>query len=94
MNAYVHRICLYIKITCFMYIFLYIGGFPGGSVVKNLLANAGDAGDTGSDSWVGKISPGGGNGNLFQYSRLENATGRGAWQAIQSMGSQESDMTE
>ena len=47
MNAYVHRICLYIKITCFMYIFLYIGGFPGGSVVKNLLANAGDAGDTG-----------------------------------------------
>ena len=28
-----------------MYIFLYIGGFPGGSVVKNLHANAGDAGD-------------------------------------------------
>ena len=24
------------------------GGFPGGTVVKNLLANVGDAGDTGS----------------------------------------------
>jgi len=34
-----------------------------------------------SDSWVGKISPGGGNDNLFQYSCLENPMGRGAWQA-------------
>ena len=29
-------------------------GFPGGTMVKNLCANAGDAGD-GFDSWVGKI---------------------------------------
>ena len=33
-------------------------------------------------------SPGGGNGNPFQYSCLENSTDRGAWRAIQSMGSQ------
>ena len=30
-------------------------GFPGGSVVKNLPANAGDAGGCGFEPWVGKI---------------------------------------
>ena len=39
-------------------------GFPGGSVVKNLPASAGDAGDSGS---IRKI-PGGGNGNPLQHS--------------------------
>ena len=34
-----------------------------------------------SDSWVGKISLGGGNGNLFQYSCLESPMGRGARQS-------------
>ena len=33
-------------------------------------------------------SPGEGNGYPLQYSCLENSTVRGAWQAIQSMGSQ------
>ena len=37
-------------------------GFPGGSVVKNPHANAGDAGDSGSIPGLGR-SPGGGNGN-------------------------------
>ena len=37
--------------------------------------------------WVGK-SPGVRNGNPLQYSCLENSTDRGAWWAIQSMGSQ------
>ena len=46
------------------------GGFPGGAEVKNPLANAGDAGDSGSISGLGR-SPGGGNGNPFQYSCLE-----------------------
>ena len=32
-----------------------IKGFPGGAVVKNMAANTGDAGDVGSDRWVGKI---------------------------------------
>jgi len=36
-------------------------GFPGGSVVKNLPANAGDAGEVDSVSARGR-SPGGGNG--------------------------------
>ena len=37
-------------------------GFPGGSVVKNLPANAGDVGDTGLIPGSGR-SPGGENGN-------------------------------
>ena len=59
-------------------------GLPGGSVVKNLPANAGDTGDLGSTpgSWR---SPGGGNGNPFQYSCLGNLIDRGPWHAT-SMG--------
>ena len=53
--------------------------FPGGSVVKNLLANTGDAGDVGLIPGLGR-SPGEGNGNLLQYSCLENPMDRGAWQ--------------
>ena len=42
--------------------------FPGGSVIKNLLANdAGDAGDGGSIPGLGR-SLGGGHGNPLQYS--------------------------
>ena len=55
-------------------------GFPGGSVVKNLPANAGDVRDLGSIPGSGK-SPGEGNGNSFQYSCWENAMDRGAWWA-------------
>ena len=51
--------------------------FPGGSVVKNLPANTGNAGDTGSSPGSGR-SPGGGNGNPLQYSCLENPMNRGA----------------
>ena len=47
--------------------------FPGGTVVKNLPANAGDTGDAGSVPGLGR-SPRGGNGNLLQYSCLENST--------------------
>ena len=55
-------------------------GFPGGSAVKNLLADAGGAAD--SDSVLGsEIFPGGGNGKPLQYSCLENSMDRGAWRA-------------
>ena len=56
-------------------------GFPGGSVVKNLPANAGDVGDTGSIPGS-RRSPGGGNSNSLQYSCLENSMDRGTWWAI------------
>ena len=54
-------------------------GFPDGSVVKNLLASAGDTGDVGSVPEYGR-SPGGGNGTLSQYSCLGYSMDRGAWQ--------------
>ena len=49
-------------------------------VVKNPPANAGDVRDVGSIPGSGR-SPGEGNGNLLQYSCLENTMDRGAWQA-------------
>ena len=49
-------------------------------VVKNLPANAGDLGDSGSSPGWGR-SPEGGHGNSLQYSCLENSTDRGAWGA-------------
>ena len=52
-------------------------GFPGGSVVKNPSANAGD---TDSIHDPGR-SPGGGNGNPLQYSCLGNPMDKGAWWA-------------
>ena len=52
--------------------------FPGGMVVTNLPANAGDA--VLIPGW--ERSPGAGNGNLFQYPCLENPMDRGAWQVI------------
>ena len=47
-------------------------------MVKNLPANAGAAGDTGSVPESGR-SPGGGHGNPPQDSCLENPMDRGAW---------------
>ena len=52
-------------------------GFPTGLVIKSLLANARDTGDSGSIPGSGR-SPRGGNGNLLQYSCLENPVDRGA----------------
>ena len=47
-------------------------------VVKNLPAIAGDTRDSGSISGLER-SPGGGHGNPFQHSCLENPKHRGAW---------------
>ena len=55
---------------------LYMG-FPGGSVVKNPLANAGDMGSIPASG----RSPGEGNGNPFQYYCLGNPIDRQAWWA-------------
>ena len=53
----------------------------GGTGVKNPPANAGAAGGMGLIPGSGR-SPGEGNGNLLQYSCLENPSDREAWQAI------------
>ena len=50
-------------------------------VVKNLPANSGDIRDVGLIHGLGR-SPGGGHGNPFQYSCLENPMDRGGWQVM------------
>ena len=62
-------VCVHILTYILLYIYIYIS-FPGGSVIKNLPANAGDVG-----------SPGVENGNPLQYSCLGNPMDRGDWQA-------------
>ena len=49
-------------------------------MVKNLPASAGDVRDAGLVPGS-RRSPGEGNGNPFQYPRLENPIDRGAWWA-------------
>ena len=56
-------------------------GFPGGAVIKNPLANAGNTRDVVSVPGLGRY-PGMGNGNSLQYSCLENSMDRGAWWAL------------
>ena len=52
---------------------------------KNTPANAGDVRDLGSVPGLGR-SPGGGHGNPFQCTCLENLMDRGAWRAkVQSV---------
>jgi len=63
--------------------------FPGGSAIKNPLANVGDMG---SIPGLGR-SPGKGNDNPFQYSCLGNPMDRGAWLATVHGISKESDTT-
>ena len=65
---------------------------PGGSVVKNPPANAGDIRDAGSNPGLGR-SPGGGNGNPLQCSCLENPMDRGAWWATAHGVAKELDTT-
>ena len=66
------------------------GSFPGGSVVKNSSANAGDAGSIPGSGW----SPEGRNGNPFQYSCLENPNGQRSLPGCSPRGCKESDTTE
>ena len=65
------------------YVYYTNGSFPFVSVIKNPPANAGDVGSTPGSG----RSPKEGSGNPLQYSCLENFMDRGAWHAVQSMGS-------
>ena len=71
----------FIHITVYFQFHYFHLGFPDGSGIKNLPANAGDVALIPGSG----ISPGRGNGNPLQYSCLENSMDRGAWQ---NMGSQ------
>ena len=62
-------------------------------MVKNLPANAGDAGDMGLIPGSGR-SPGEENDNPLQYACLGNPMDRGSWQSAVCGVTKESDMTE
>ena len=54
---------------------MFLVGFPNGSMIKNLPANAGDMGSIpGLQRYYG-----GENGNTLQYSCLGNPMDRGGW---------------
>ena len=55
-------------------------GLPRWLSGKESAYSAGDTGDEGTIPGLGR-SRRGGNGNLLQFSCLENSTDRGAWQA-------------
>ena len=74
-------ICIYILYIYIIYIYIKPWGFPGGTRVKNLPANAGDTKNTvlvPQSGW----SPGEGNSNQLQSSCLENPMDRVAWWTI------------
>ena len=54
------------------------GGFPGGAVVKNPPAKAGDKGSIPGSGRSARE----GHGNSLQYPCLENPVDRGAWWAM------------
>ena len=61
----------------YLAVYLHVSGLAG----KEPACNAGDSEDAGSIT-ESERSPGGGNGNPFQYSCLENLMDRGAWWVI------------
>ena len=65
-------------------------GFPGGSVGKESICNAGDLG---SISGLGRFS-GGGHGNPLQYSCLENPHGQRSLVKYSPWGHKKSDTNE
>ena len=67
-----------------------VQGFPGSSDGKECICKCRRLG---FDPWVRKIA-GKGNGNLLQYSCLENSMDRRATGWLRSMGSQRSDMSK
>ena len=63
-------------------------GFPGGSVVENLPAYTGDAGNTGATPGSGR------NGKPLQYSCLEKSHGQKGLEGYSPWGLKESETTE
>ena len=79
--------------TCYLGFSFLWKGFPGGSVLENPPASAGDAGDVGSIPGSGRV-PREGNGNPLWYSCLEDPMDRGTWRATVHGVTKELDLTE
>ena len=71
------RLLVILKFDFILIDHIVLMGFPSGTVVKNLLTNAGDVSSISGSG----IVPREGNGNPLQYFCLENSVNRGAWQA-------------
>ena len=69
---------LYIHIYIYIYVIYNICYMLSGLAGKESACNAGDSEAVGSITESGR-SPGGGNGNPFRYSCLENPMDRRAW---------------
>ena len=69
-------------------------GSPGGTVVNNLPANAGVAGDPGLIPGLGR-SPGEGSGNPLQYSRLKSPMDRGIlWATVHGIAKSQARLND
>ena len=68
-------------------------GLQGGTLVKNLLANAENSRDTGSIPGLGR-PPGVGDGNPLQYSCMEKSHGQSNVVGYSPWGCKESEVTE
>ena len=95
-----HSCCLFGKyispkgsLQVFPGFFQLPGAFPSAAVVKKMPASAGNRRDEGSVPGSG-WSPGGGRGNQFQYSCLENSMDRGAPKTTSPWGCKELGLTE
>ena len=69
------------------------GGSPVGTSGKEPVCQCSRYKHTGLIPGLGRF-PGGGHGNLLQYSCLENPMERGAWQAVVHRVAKELDMTK
>ena len=76
--------------TSYLPVFL---GFPGGSVVKTLPANAGDIRHAGLIPGSGR-APRGEHGKSLQYSCLETPHGQRSWVGYSPRGRKAADSTE
>ena len=83
-REFVHTVAISVKISSLYW------GFPGGSDGKESACNVGDLG---SIPKLGR-SPGGGHGNLLQYSCLEKPHGQKSQVGYSPWGHKESDKTE
>ena len=70
----------FLTLILFFFFLILLKGFPGAASGKEPTCHCRDVRDEGSISGLGR-SPGGGNGNPFQCSCLENLMDRGAWWA-------------
>ena len=84
----IHGLDLVNSVDFFRVFYVLVSGFSGGSVIKNLPANAEVGSLPGSKRSFGKE-----NGKLLQYFCLGNPMGGGAWRAPVCGVIKESDMT-